>query len=189
MTDQQPPTTTTIPPIDDLAADYSLGEFKPLSQMVPLCPHIPGSGSGLGGRPEHRPTDQTRALVTLMAGMGANDTDISLVIGISRPTLTKYYAEQLAAAAAKMDFHVYSAMYKAIAKGKTDMIKLYLERRKGWKADDVDPSVNVNVSVTIDDIVKEISSKPHTLPKWTKDDFKTIEHERTPDAVENKTVD
>lgn len=177
---EQPPITTTIPPVDDSAADYSLGEFKPLSQMVPI---FAPDTEGKGGRPAHVPTDQMRALVTLMAGMGANDTDISLVIGISRPTLTKHYAEQLAAAAAKMDFHVYSAMYKAIAKGKTDMIKLYLERRKGWKADDVDPGVNVNVSVTLSDIVKEISSKPHQLPKWKKEEFTTIEHERTPDAA------
>lgn len=154
-------------------------DFKPLTELASFSERTPG----MGGRPEHRPTDQTRALVTLMGGMGANETDISNVIGISRNTLRKHYETELEAAPARMDYHVYSAMYKAIAKGKTDMIKLYLERRKGWKADDVDPGVNVNVSVTLSDIVKEISSKPHQLPKWKKEDFATIEHERTPDAA------
>lgn len=154
-------------------------EFKPLTELANFSERTPG----MGGRPEHRPTDQTRALVTLMGGMGANETDISHVIGISRNTLRKHYEEELAAAPARMDYHVYSAMYKGIAKGKTDLIKLYLERRKGWKADDVDPNVNVNVSVTLSDIVKEISSKPHQLPKWKKEDFITIENERKPDAA------
>lgn len=154
-------------------------DFKPLTELASFSERTPG----MGGRPTHTPTDQTKALVTLMVGMGANETDISLVIGISRNTLRKHYEDELAAGAAKMDYHVYSAMYKAIAKGKTDMIKLYLERRKGWKDEDVDPGVNVNVSVTLSDIVKEISQKPHQLPKFKKEQFMTIDQERTPDAA------
>ena len=57
------------------------------------------------------------------------------------------------------------------------------QRRKGWKADDVDPNVNVNVSVTLSDIVKEISSKPHQLPKFKKEQFMTIDNERKEDAA------
>lgn len=149
-------------------------EFKPLTELADFKAY------GGQGRPQHAPTDQTRALVTLMGGMGANETDISLVIGISRNTLRKHYEEELNAAPARMDYHVYSAMYKAISKGKTDMIKLYLERRKGWKDDPVDPNVGVNVTVTIGDILQEINGKTTALPKFKPEQFMTIEHERTP---------
>jgi hypothetical protein len=148
-------------------------EFKSLTQLDPSLT--------LGGRPEHLPTDQTRALVTLMAGMGANETDISHVIGISRNTLRKHYGPELASGPAKMDYHVYGAMYKAISRGKTDMIKLYLERRKGWKEEKQDINVAVSVSVTMEDILKEIDGQTTGLLDVNKKPL-VIEHERKPDA-------
>lgn len=152
-------------------------EFKPLSELTPLFERTPG----MGGRPTHVPSDQTKALVTLMAGMGANETDISHVIGISRNTLRKHYEAELASGPAKMDYHVYGAMYKAISRGKTDMIKLYLERRKGWKEEKQDVNVAVSVSVTMEDILKEIDGQTTGLLDVNKKPL-VIEHERKPDA-------
>lgn len=150
-------------------------EFKPLTERADFASY------GHNGRPQHAPTDQTKALVTLMAGMGANETDISHVIGISRNTLRKHYGPELDSGPAKMDYHVYGAMYKAISRGKTDMIKLYLERRKGWKEDKHDVNVAVSVSVTMEDILKEIDGQTTGLLDVNKRPL-TIEHERKSDA-------
>ena len=91
-------------------------DFKPLTELADFT-------RPANGRPEHVPTDQTRAMVTLMAGMGSNETQIAFVIGIARGTLRKHYDEELDSGSAKMDYHVYGAAYKAISKGKTDMIR------------------------------------------------------------------
>lgn len=135
------------------------------------------------GRPPHAPNDQERALVTLMAGMGANEAAIGAVIGVSRNTLRKHYEDELANGKAKMDAHVFKALYKGIEKGKTDLIKLYLERKCGWKADAPDPGAGVNLAVhlTLSDMVRQISSSPQPKP-----DFARLKRER---EAEGMTID
>lgn len=140
--------------------------------------------AGLGGRPEHKPNGQERALVTLMAGMGAREVDIASVIGIAQKTLRKHYEDELLNGRAKMDAHVFKALYKGIEKGKTDLIKLYLERKvPGWKPDAPDPGAGVNVAVhlTLSDMIRQISSSPKP-----KGDFSRLKAER---AAEGLTIE
>ncbi len=137
------------------------------------------------GRPPHTPTEQERALVVLMSGMGANEAAIGAVIGVSRNTLRKHYEGELVTGRAKMDAHVFKALYSGIAKGKTDLIKLYLERKvPGWKADAPDPAAGVNVAVhlTLSDMIRQISSTPITQ----KPDFARLKAER---EAQGMTID
>lgn len=111
-----------------------------------------------------------------MSGMGANEAAIGAVIGVSRNTLRKHYADELANGKAKMDAHVFKALYKGIEKGKTDLIKLYLERKvPGWKPDAPDAGAGVNVAVhlTLSDMIRQISSSPQPKP-----DFARLKRER-----------
>lgn len=136
------------------------------------------------GRPPHAPNEQERALVVLMSGMGANEAAIGAVIGVSRNTLRKHYSDELANGKAKMDAHVFKALYRGIEKGKTDLIKLYLERKvPGWKPDAPDPGAGVNVAVhlTLSDMIRQISSSPKP-----KGDFSRLKAER---AAEGLTID
>lgn len=43
----------------------------------------------------HEPTEKDREQVLAMAGYGLPQTDIAVVMGISKPTLIKYYREEL----------------------------------------------------------------------------------------------
>ena len=115
-------------------------DFKPLTEMADFTETRPG----MGGRPAHAPTDQTRAMVVLLHGMGANESDISKVIGITRNTLRKHYEEELEAGKAKMDAHVYTALYKGIAKLDAGLIKYYMNNRLGWSE-----KAQINVDTTI----------------------------------------
>ncbi len=156
-------------------------EFKPLAEMADFTERTPG----LGGRPSHAPTEQTRALVALMSGMGATQGDIVLVIGIDQKTLRKHYEHELNAGRPQMDVHFYTAMYKGISKGKTDLIKYYGDRRvAAFKPDPERPAdVSVSIQMTVDDILKRIDGKTTGIPKFNKTiDATPIEQEPPVDA-------
>ncbi len=60
----------------------------------------------------HEPTDRDRKTVESMAAYGIPRPDIAAVIGISEPTLRKYYADELATATAKANAKVAETLYR-----------------------------------------------------------------------------
>lgn len=47
------------------------------------------------GRPSHKPTQQSRRMVEVLAGFGISEAKISFVLNITPPTLRLHYAAQL----------------------------------------------------------------------------------------------
>ena len=47
------------------------------------------------GRPAHKPTDQTRMIVTVLAAAGSTQAEIAGCLGLSAETLRKYYRAEL----------------------------------------------------------------------------------------------
>lgn len=78
------------------------------------------------GRPEHRPTKDTRKKVAIAAGGGMAHEDIALALGVSRNTLEKHYERELSIGAAEKRFEVMSALHAAAKKGRVAAIKEYL---------------------------------------------------------------
>jgi hypothetical protein len=79
------------------------------------------------GRPEHVPTAASRQKVAISAGGGMLHEQIALAMGISTPTLRKYYQHELSIGASKCRQDVIQAMYRAAkVKGSTAAAKVYL---------------------------------------------------------------
>ena len=78
------------------------------------------------GRPEHKPTPATRRTVSIAAGGGMRHEDIAIALGISRPTLDKWYQAELSEAASLRRMEVMQALYVAAKKGSSAAAKAYL---------------------------------------------------------------
>lgn len=163
------PTKKNLKKANDLEAD-----LVPLIEMADFV-----TGFKKNGRPEYEPTPQLRAMVVLMVGMGAGQKDVAKAIGISDTTLRKHYQAELDEGKARMDAHVFRALFKAIGKGDAQLIKLYLERMcadSGWKPDSPSniaqlPPVVINIGyVKPGDPVPVIVEHEPLRPSLTKDE-------------------
>ena len=93
--------------------------------------------------PLHKPTDETRAEVAALASFGVTQEDIGAYIGISKPTLAKYYAEELSVSAIKANATVGKYLFslasgQEIAKGATHgdckaAAMFWMKTRAGWR--------------------------------------------------------
>lgn len=103
----------------------------------------------LGGRPSYVPIDTDRAKINTMAGLGLNPSDIALVIGISTPTLRKYFKKELAHGTAQAESQMAQSLYQQGMgiKNKEGELTLkpnvvatifWLKCRAGWREDGLD---------------------------------------------------
>ena len=85
--------------------------------------------------PAHKPTTEHRRMVEAMSAYGIPHDDISLVVGIDRNTLTKYYRQELDQASAKANAKVAERLYDRAINGDVKAMMFWLERRGGdaWK--------------------------------------------------------
>jgi hypothetical protein len=93
--------------------------------------------------PLHKPTDETRAEVAALASFGVTQEDIGAYIGISKPTLAKYYAEELSVSSIKANATVGKYLFslasgQAIATGATHgdckaAAMFWMKTRAGWR--------------------------------------------------------
>lgn len=72
------------------------------------------------GRPSHKPTAELKAKVESLAGMGHNQDDICVAIGLgSRNTLEKHYALELRMGRVKANNAVAESLFKQATGGNT----------------------------------------------------------------------
>lgn len=85
--------------------------------------------------PAHKPTVEYRKMVEAMSAYGIPQDDISLVVGIDRNTLAKYYRQELDQASAKANAKVAERLYDRAINGDVKAMMFWLERRGGdaWK--------------------------------------------------------
>lgn len=87
------------------------------------------------GRKPHEATDKDRKTVESMASYGIPEDDIARVIGISRPTLRKWYSYELETGHIKANSMVAQSLYnKAMGSGQGAVTAciFWLKVRAGW---------------------------------------------------------
>ncbi len=88
------------------------------------------------GRRVYKPDDKTRAQVKMLAAMGVPDFDIAKVIGISSPTMRKYYMVELETGHIEANAQVAQSLFKqATNKDKPNVSAaiFWLKCRAGWR--------------------------------------------------------
>jgi len=95
------------------------------------------------GRKAYVPNDQTRAQIKMLAAMGVPDFDIAKVVGISSPTMRKYYMAELETGHIEANAQVAQSLYKqATNKEKPNVSAaiFWLKCRAGWREEAEDGS-------------------------------------------------
>jgi transposase len=116
------------------------------------------------GRPPYKPTDETRKQVEALVGYGITEEQICQMIGISRPTLIKYYREEIDTGTAKANAKVAQSLYKkATGDGANSVTAaiFWLKTRAGWKEtvkQEITAEVNVNDGSAKDEFISRIDS-------------------------------
>jgi hypothetical protein len=90
------------------------------------------------GRKPYEPDETTRHQVKLLAGMGVPDYDIVKVIGISGPTMRKYYMPELELGHIMANAQVAESLFKQATnpeKPNTTAAIFWLKCRAGWRED------------------------------------------------------
>jgi hypothetical protein len=92
-----------------------------------------------GGRPPFKPSERDAKQVAMLAGMGIPDYDIAKVIGVSPPTLRKYFAAELEVGHIKANAQVAQSLFKQAtdaAKPNVAAAIFWLKCRAGWRESD-----------------------------------------------------
>jgi DNA-binding CsgD family transcriptional regulator len=85
------------------------------------------------GRPEFRPTDEQRDSVEICVSGGMSQVEIAAVLGITKPTLEKHFADELANGGARKRAEVLGMLYASGRKGNVTAQK-YLHAVTGVQA-------------------------------------------------------
>lgn len=78
-------------------------------------------------RPEFKPTPAQRRQVSVLAAAKMSEERIAAVIGISRVTLRKHFAEELTGGKAKRNAAVLQAIYKQALSGNVSAMRLWVK--------------------------------------------------------------
>lgn len=90
------------------------------------------------GRPSYEPDEKTRTQVQMLSAMGIPDFEIAKVVGLSGPTLRKYYMAELETGHIRANAQVAQSLYnQATNKEKPNIAAaiFWLKCRAGWKED------------------------------------------------------
>ena len=79
----------------------------------------------MSGRPPFQPTKAQQRRVSIAAGAGWSHEEIAIALEISRPTLEKYFAQELTVGAYQRRAEVIEAMYRTAKKGNVAAQKAY----------------------------------------------------------------
>lgn len=81
----------------------------------------------------HVKTEHNSTVVKILYGMGVTKDRIAAGLGMSVPTLDKYYREEMDVAEVQIKGEVFGALMKNIQNGKEASIIFFLKARCGWK--------------------------------------------------------
>ena len=83
-------------------------------------------------RPQHQPTETTRAKVRELSGRGLAQADIGRLVGLSVPTLHRHYRDELDSGMAEANSTVAGHLYR-MAETVPAAAIFWLKCRAGWK--------------------------------------------------------
>ena len=95
-------------------------------------------------KPPHNPDERDLKRVRTMVGMGMTQDEICAVIGVSKPTLHKYYRADLDVGAAEANAAVAQSLFKQATNAEKPNVVaaiFWLKARAGWR--DADPREGV----------------------------------------------
>lgn len=95
-----------------------------------------------GGRPPYQPTEKDRANVKMLASVGVRDTEIAKVVGVSPPTLRKYYGDDLDTGHILANAQVARSLYRMATDREKPSVAaaiFWLKCRAGWREDGGQP--------------------------------------------------
>lgn len=81
----------------------------------------------------HVPTDDSRKMVRLLSGVGVPQDDICVMIGVSKPTLHKYYRHEIDIGLAEANAKVAQTLFKQATSGNISAAIFWAKARMGWR--------------------------------------------------------
>lgn len=81
----------------------------------------------------HEPTEQTRQMARTLSGLGVPQDDIAILIGVTKPTLHKYYRDDLDRGLAEANAKVASSLFQQATSGVTSAAIFWMKARAGWR--------------------------------------------------------
>lgn len=87
-------------------------------------------------KPSHQPAEETKRQIETLSGFGLTQDQIALVIGLSPPTLRKYYEHEISSGKAKACAQIAKTLFQQATKAdKPNMSAaiFWLKCQAGWK--------------------------------------------------------
>ncbi len=85
------------------------------------------------GAKDHKPTEENRRLVKMLAAVGARVDDIGTKLGISHDTVLKYYRQELEEGRIDANAQVAQTLFQQAKSGNTAAMIFWMKTRAGWK--------------------------------------------------------
>lgn len=115
------------------------------------------------GRKPHNATEERKKLVTVLASLDFNRTQISKFLDIELPTLKKHYDHEIENGKKLLDVEALSALYENIKARKEKSVIYYLASRVPGFMQDPNAAYNALAVATSPAPVAQIESTPQTL--------------------------
>lgn len=80
----------------------------------------------------HKPTPATRKTAKSLSGLGVPQSDICVILGITKPTLHKHYREELDVGLAEANAKVAQSLFKQATTGNTAAAIFWMKARANW---------------------------------------------------------
>jgi hypothetical protein len=120
-----------------------------------------------GGRPAFEVTDENKELVLALTINGVTAEEVAETLGISQPTLRKYFEEELTHGRRLANGKVARALYRQALKADTGdksavtAAIFWLKTRAGWRETDVQPTGGTTINV-----LNILDSAPEEVLRW-----------------------
>ena len=105
----------------------------------------------MSGRPKHKPTDEHRHQVKVMAAFGIQQSEIATLIECDAKTLRKHYRRELDTAATEANLRVATSLFNLATKEKNVAACIWWTKsRMGWReATDLNVGGTGSMSVVV----------------------------------------
>lgn len=103
----------------------------------------------------HNPDDNSRKLVKSLSGIGVPQEDICAIMGVSKPTLHKYYREELDKGLAEANAKVAESLFKQATGGNTTAAIFWTKARMGWR-EKHDIEISGSLKISHEDILDNL---------------------------------
>jgi hypothetical protein len=88
------------------------------------------------GRPAYKPTPEMAKKVETLAGLGTHQDDIAIALGVSIPTVAKYYPKELKVGKVKANTAVAQSLYQKATGNESSAVTaaiFWAKTQMGWK--------------------------------------------------------